>query len=140
MRVLIVEDEALIAMDLEDIVTDSMAAECLWARTLADGLAKAGAEVDFALLDVDLNGHTSIPVAERLTERRIPFCFVSGSLADLPTRFRSVPCIAKPFHSDQIRALLPRFWRTTSVGPQRAVILDGRCFDRVALTERGMSL
>lgn len=111
MRVLIVEDEPLIAMDLEDIVTQTAAVHCLWARTLADGLRHASADVDFALLDVNLGGHTSVEIAERLGDRRVPFCFVSGNLSNLPARFRTTPHIAKPFHPAQIRAMLSRHIR-----------------------------
>ncbi|WP_062011576.1 response regulator [Aureimonas sp. AU4] len=106
MRVLIVEDEPLIAMDLEDIVTETASVDCVWARTLTEGLALSETVVDFALLDLDLYGVTSLPLADRLTDRRIPFCFVTGNRHALPARFRSVRRVSKPFHRAEIAQLV----------------------------------
>lgn len=102
MRILIVEDEPLIAMDLEDIVQEATGADCLWARTLKEGMVLSESVVDFALLDLDLFEATSLPVAERLMARSIPFCFVTGNAHALPSRFREVPCIHKPFRRTDI--------------------------------------
>ncbi|ALN73868.1 MULTISPECIES: response regulator [unclassified Aureimonas] len=106
MRVLIVEDEPLIAMDLEDLVLEASNADCVWARDVAGGLMQVARGVDFALLDFDLGGQTSLPVALRLQAQSIPFCFVSGSLSDVPLSLRAVPSIAKPFRPADIRRLL----------------------------------
>ncbi len=106
MRILIVEDEPLIAMDLEDILQEASEADCVWARDAAGGLMQIARGVDFALLDFDLGGHTSLPVALRLQAQSIPFCFVSGSLSDVPASLRRVPSIAKPFRPADIRRLL----------------------------------
>ncbi|SDO04741.1 Response regulator receiver domain-containing protein [Aureimonas jatrophae] len=106
MRVLIVEDEPLIAMDLEDIVSESTDADCVWARTLNEGMSFSQADVDFALLDLDLYGTTSLPVADRLADRRIPFCFVTGNRHGLPARFRNVRCVGKPFRRTDIAQVL----------------------------------
>lgn len=106
MRVLILEDEPLIAMDLEEIVSEALQADCVWASSLKDGLKRIQEGVDFALLDFDLGGDTSIPLARRLEAMNVPFCFVSGSLSQVPSRFSKVPKIAKPYHSaDIVRAL-----------------------------------
>ncbi len=106
MRVLILEDEPLIAMDLEEIILETLPADCVWASSLKDGLRRVQEGVDFALLDFDLGGDNSIPIARRLEALNVPFCFVSGSLAEVPSRFHKVPRIAKPYCSaDIVRAL-----------------------------------
>ncbi|MFD2237307.1 hypothetical protein [Aureimonas populi] len=108
MRILILEDEPLIAMDLEDIVTGA-GAECVVASTVRGGLARVAEGVDFAMLDYNLGcpQNNSLPVALDLMARGIPFCFVSGSLAELPARFDAVPRISKPFRPREIEAVLP---------------------------------
>jgi DNA-binding response OmpR family regulator len=106
MRVLIVEDEPLIAMDLEDIVAETPDATCVWARTVSDGLEKALSDLDFALLDYNIAGGTSTPVARLLLSRDVPFCFVSASVGDLPAQFRSVPRLSKPFTAEAVRRIL----------------------------------
>ncbi|WP_294642679.1 response regulator [uncultured Aureimonas sp.] len=106
MRVLILEDEPLIAMDLEDIVVETLQADCVWASSLHDGFQRILEGVDFALLDFDLGGDNSSAIARTLEDLRVPFCFVSGSLSDVPSRFSRIPKIAKPYrHADIVRAL-----------------------------------
>lgn len=109
MRVLILEDEPLIAMDLEDIVSERCHAECLTERTSEAGLARVREGVDFALLDFNLGseGRNSLDVAADLLRREIPFCFVSGSLSELPEGLRHVPRVSKPFNAREIEELLP---------------------------------
>ncbi|MCQ0988938.1 response regulator [Jiella marina] len=112
MKVLILEDEPIIAWDLEDIVQNHLSAEVILLSSLEDALAharQADGDVDFALLDVELDndGETSIPLAKRLMERGVPFCFVSGSTGRIPSEFRSVPRITKPFQPHQIESVLP---------------------------------
>ena len=109
MRILILEDEPLIAMDLEDIVVARCQAECVLARTAEAGLSRVAEGVDFALLDYDLGdgNKNSLAVATDLMERNVPFCFVSGSLLQLPARFWHVPRVSKPFRACEIEQLLP---------------------------------
>ncbi len=106
MRVLILEDEPLIAMDLEDIILETLQADCVWASSLKEGLLRIQEGVDFALLDFELGAENSLPVARRLEAMKVPFCFVSGSLAQVPGRYSQVPKIAKPYKSaDIVKAL-----------------------------------
>jgi DNA-binding response OmpR family regulator len=109
MRVLILEDEPIIAFDLEEIVNGANGADCTLAQTVEDGLQSVEQGIDFAILDVHLGyrGITSFPVARRLQERGIPFCFVSCGRKPLPHRFGEVPFISKPFHPSSIRGMLP---------------------------------
>lgn len=109
MRILIVEDDALIAMDLEDIVQAHTGAECVFAATVEQALAHLSKGVDFALLDVNLRpaGATSQPVAERLMAMGVRFVFVTANPDEIPVHLRSMPHIHKPFHHAEIENALP---------------------------------
>ncbi|MEN3792782.1 response regulator [Fulvimarina sp. MAC3] len=110
MRILILEDEPLIALDLEDTVREECGADVCLAHTVAEAeeyLGEGG--VDFALLDVRLEGkhETSLPIARRLAQAQVPFCFVSSAVDRLPSKYRKVPHVKKPFELSQIQAILP---------------------------------
>ena len=108
-RVLIVEDEPLIAMMLEDFleVLDRRVAGV--AETVAAALAvvEAGG-VDAAILDVNLRGgERSTAVAEALAMRGIPFVFATGGSGDsLDPRFQDRPTLMKPFTMDGVAQVL----------------------------------
>lgn len=110
MKILILEDEPIIAIDLEDIVGSANDdAECVLASTVDAGLRCVEGGVDFALLDIAI-GHdrnTSFSVAALLMARGIPFCFVSSGGRSVPTVFRTVPFVSKPFRPETITGLLP---------------------------------
>lgn len=98
-RILIVEDEMTIAMMLEDMLETlghhavAVAARLPQAMELAEAC-----EVDLAILDVNLDGQTSFPVAEKLRERRIPFVFATGyGSAGIDPGFADVRVLKKPF-------------------------------------------
>jgi DNA-binding NarL/FixJ family response regulator len=99
-RVLIVEDSFLIAEDLADTVAELGCTVVGPAATLADGLRHAaGAELDGALLDVNLsNNETSFPIAELLLERGVPFVFLSGYDLEsaFPAALKKVERLPKP--------------------------------------------
>jgi DNA-binding response OmpR family regulator len=104
-RILIVEDDPFIAMDIEAAVIDDLgdqtevvlADSLCTAQPLADGL------VDVALLDVDVIGGKTFEIALALHRRGTPFAFVSGSLpADLPLELLGAAFVRKPFHSRDI--------------------------------------
>jgi CheY-like chemotaxis protein len=103
-RILIVEDEPLIAMMLEDFLESlghSITATC-------DNVAAALAEAekggfDVAILDVNLKGQNVWPVASRLREQGVPFVIASGGHVDPPpAEFASVPLIEKPYTVDRV--------------------------------------
>jgi DNA-binding response OmpR family regulator len=106
-RVMIVEDDPLIAFDLRSIVEEAgheVVSVCASRRA---GLAEVGRGIDFALLDVDLTDGKSFPVAEALRARSIPFAFVSGSRpGDVPPLLDAAPFIAKPYAEAAIRNAL----------------------------------
>jgi CheY-like chemotaxis protein len=104
-RVLIVEDELMIRMLLEGMLTDlghSVAAEA-GGLDEAISLAKQ-AEFDVAVLDVNLNGTSVTPVVEILLQRGVPFIFASGyGQRGLPEAYRTAPVLQKPFQADALQ-------------------------------------
>jgi len=107
-RVLIVEDEMLVAMLIEDVIIDLGHEVVGPAMRLETALEVAEFEkFDFAILDINLAGKQSFPVADRLSERGIPFIFASGyGAAGLSDRYRNVRIVQKPFAANQIASLL----------------------------------
>ena len=98
MRILILEDDPLIALDLQMILESSghEVIEVCDSVAAADG--KLGCDFDFALLDIDLPDGKSFGLAARLDEERIPFAFVSASVeAELPAHLRHARFIPKPY-------------------------------------------
>ena len=108
MKILIVEDEPIIALDLEDIVLAQVDADVVHAASLREALDKLDDDIDFALLDLSLGdrGETSLPLAHELLRRTIPFCFVSSSLDRLPATFVEIPKVSKPFRPQQVADLV----------------------------------
>ena len=99
LRVLIVEDEFLLALSLED---DLVLAGCVTIgpfSNLADATqATRREDFDLAILDVNLGGEPIYPLAEELLERGKPFLLVTGYGAEsLPPHFRSLPRLPKPY-------------------------------------------
>jgi CheY-like chemotaxis protein len=122
-RVLIVEDEALIAMMVEDFLEELGWKVVGWAGGIERALAMArDADIDAALLDVNLGGQNSFAVADILNERHIPFVFATGYGAHgVADRFRNVPTLTKPFRRDELdRALHRAAELRSSVGGQFA--------------------
>lgn len=78
-RVLLVEDEMLVAMTLEDMLIELGYRIAGIATNLETAVESArNLEFDLAFLDINLNGHYSLPVAEILQQRCIPFIFQTG--------------------------------------------------------------
>lgn len=108
LRVLVVEDEFMIAMAVEAVVTDAGGVVVEMAATLEQALAFAErAEFDAALPDINLNGENSFPVADILGRRGIPFAFVTGyGRKMVPDTFSTAPILTKPYaRSDLMRVL-----------------------------------
>jgi CheY-like chemotaxis protein len=104
LRILIVEDEMLVAMNIEDMLLDLGHEVAGIASRLAPAVALAKeAEIDAAVLDVNLAGETSFPVAEVLDGRGIPFLFATGyGLQGIEERYRSRTVIQKPFRMNDL--------------------------------------
>jgi CheY-like chemotaxis protein len=103
-RILIVEDEVLVAMLLEDIVTDLGHDPIGPMMRLQPALTAAETgDFDFAILDINLAGQQSFPVADCLRRRGIPFIFASGyGGAGLGEGYSDIPVLQKPYDSHQI--------------------------------------
>ena len=98
-RILVVEDEAMISMLLEDMVLDC-GGEIVGPVAKFDAALELAHRADFrvAVLDLNLNGTLSYPIAEVIRERGIPVIFATGYGADgLVERFSDCPRLQKPF-------------------------------------------
>jgi CheY-like chemotaxis protein len=103
-RILVVEDELMIRMLLQDMLSDlghTLAGE---AGRIEEAMALAKqCEFDVAILDVNLNGQPISPVVEILVERGLPFVFATGySQRGVPEPYRHTPTLQKPFQSDAL--------------------------------------
>ena len=108
-RVLVVEDESLVAMLLETILEDMGCTPVGPASNIDDGAAMARdtTELDAALLDVNVAGRQVFPVAEVLKARGVPFVFSTGyGEGGLPDEWRGNPTIQKPFTEAAVRDAL----------------------------------
>ena len=113
-RVLVAEDELLIALLIEEDLRRSGffiigpfadLEEAEWTASTA--------EIDVAVLDINMNGHVSFQIADRLSTRGIPFVFLSGyGPASVPQRYRNAPMIAKPHDP---RLLVNMVWQLARV-------------------------
>lgn len=98
LRILVVEDEPLVAMLIEDLLIELGCAVIGPASTTKRGLALAATGLDAALLDVNLGSEQSYPVAEMLASAGIPFAFVTGyGSQGLSEPHVGRPTIQKPF-------------------------------------------
>jgi len=102
---LIVEDNLIIALDAEDMLTQ-LGAEVRTANTVRQALqALDEMTPSFALLDVNLGGaETSLPVARKLQELKVPFVFATGygEGFNLPPDLKGVPIIRKPYYLETL--------------------------------------
>lgn len=108
-RVLVVEDEALVAMLLDTILEDMGCTPVGPASNIDEGeaLARDEAALDAALLDVNVAGRQVFPVAAALKARGVPFVFSTGyGEGGLPDEWRGNPTIQKPFTEAAIRDAL----------------------------------
>src|ERR1700678_1249210 len=108
-RVLVVEDEMMIAMLVEDMLVDLGCAVVGTAHALGPALdlANSAIDVDVALLDVNLGGEPVFAVADLLRARGVPAIFSTGyGDAGLRDIDRGAPVLQKPYHAaDLARAL-----------------------------------
>jgi len=119
-RILIVEDETMIAMMIEDFLTDLGWDVVGLVGTSDRAIATAReADIDAALLDVNLNGQDTFGVADLLSERHIPFVFATGYGQDgVADRFQDVPTLTKPFHRDELDRALRQAMAASDGSPE----------------------
>jgi CheY-like chemotaxis protein len=108
LRILVAEDEALVAMLIEDMLTDMGAVVIGPAANLDEALALANSEtIDLALLDVNLAGKPIFPVADVLRSRGVSFIFASGyGEAGIVEAHRGARVLQKPFRESDLAQVL----------------------------------
>jgi len=118
LRVLIVEDEMLLAFMLQDMLAEWGCAVVGPAGRVAKALSLAGSEaLDGAILDVNVAGTEVYPVARALAARHIPFIFVSGYAASrLPKEWRDRPTLQKPFQPRDLAQSMAKVFARPSPG------------------------
>ena len=107
-RILVVEDEPLVAMNLSKSLAELGFSVVGPYSTLAKAATAAvETEVDAALLDVNLSGETVYPVAEILASKNVPFAFISGYGTEaLPGKYANAPVLQKPVDQRTLQNLL----------------------------------
>ncbi|TFF27708.1 response regulator [Jiella endophytica] len=105
LRVLIVEDESLVALQLEDMLLElgcHVVGPAMRLRAAGE-LLDAGVGIDCAVLDVNVCGEMVYPIADRLDQMGIPFIFATGYGRDgVEPRWTKVPILQKPYTSEEI--------------------------------------
>jgi CheY-like chemotaxis protein len=119
-RVLVVEDEFLLALTLEEDLKSAGGIVVGPFTTLPETLTAIAQEsFDVAILDINLRGEMSYVAADALTERGTPFVILSGySATSLPERFRDVRRLSKPYGATQLLETL------NAIAPQSASPVD----------------
>jgi CheY-like chemotaxis protein len=111
-RVLLVEDEGLVALMVEDLLIDlgcEVVGSCASIRSALEWLEACAEAPDGALLDVNLGGELVYPVAEALAVRRIPFAFATGYGALPDGRFPGAPVLSKPIRAGELEGFVRNF-------------------------------
>ncbi|MES2473849.1 MAG: response regulator [Pseudomonadota bacterium] len=112
-RILIVEDEIIVAMFMEDILGE-FGYEVAGVVTHLDEAMQREHDYDLAVLDVHLNGRNVFDFADKLTAEEVPFIFATGyGERGIPERHRGCPVLQKPFQPDDLRRALDRLVTAT---------------------------
>jgi CheY-like chemotaxis protein len=113
-RILVVDDEPLVSMLVEDWLVELGCEVVGPARSVQQGLAIAGsAELDGAILDINLAGNTSYSVAETLKRRGVPFAFATGDVEiDKAAGFPDPIVLSKPFDFERVKTVLGKLLGT----------------------------
>lgn len=107
-RVLIIEDEYFVASEIKEVVQKAGAAvEGPYGHIEQAAAAVRSNGFDLAVLDINLRGTLSFPIAEKLHRRGVGFVFVTGYAAELiPEKWRHIPRCEKPCHDDVLVSAL----------------------------------
>lgn len=108
LNILIVEDEMLIALDIERMLVElGYNIVALHTRIPAALVAAGRDQIDFAVLDINVAGNPSFPVARVLRSRNVPFLFLSGYGArGLIEGFTDAPVLTKPFRQSDLDLMI----------------------------------
>ena len=128
-RVLLVEDEPIVAWLLKDMLVDLGCSVVGPAADVNQALAMIEAEsIDVAVLDVNLRGQMSYPIADVLVARGVPFVFSTGYDKDrLLDGYRTIPTLQKPFHRSDLGDTLAKLLASKERNIESAIatIADG---------------
>jgi len=103
--ILVIEDEPIIALDLQYVLESSGAAPVTLEHAVEGArrrLSGPAALPDVVILDLVLGGTSSLPLAEELRHKRVPFLFLTGDAIGIPSCFSDVQAIQKPYAVDQL--------------------------------------
>lgn len=119
MRVLIVEDEMLVMMSIEDMLTDLGCTQITSVSSVEQALTAIQTHpFDAATLDVNLNGARSYAVAEALVEKGIPFAFSTGyGIRGMADAYRDWPVLEKPFNFGQLTKVMAELLAPSASDP-----------------------
>lgn len=123
LRILVVEDDALVALNLQEFVEGLGCTVIGPTGRLAEALAVLEtAEIDGAMLDINLHGEMVYPLAERLAERQIPMLFCSGYAFTqaVPPQFAHYPQVAKPCVEQTLRTAMVETFGVLTAPPVEA--------------------
>jgi len=111
LRLFVVEDEALVAMLLEEMLADLGCTVVGVAGNVGDALGRLShTAADGAVLDVNVGGEKVFPVADALAERGVPFVFATGyGGSGLDQRYPNAPVLTKPYSTDELMRVLATF-------------------------------
>jgi CheY-like chemotaxis protein len=120
-RVLVVEDDFLIADLIADMLTELGHVLAGSADRLDAALALArGGHFDLGLLDLRVGGASTYAVADALIARGVPFAFVTGSRqADIAPAYAGIPLLQKPFRAENLAAMITRLTSDGTTEPRR---------------------
>lgn len=123
-RVLIVEDDPFIAMDIETAVADQLGdrAELIVVESVAEARRVVACELSCALLDIDVVGGKTFDIASLLQKAGTPFAFVSGSAPnEIPAALRGARFLRKPFSIREVANFV-----MNAIGATPDKVLQGR--------------
>jgi CheY-like chemotaxis protein len=110
LQVLVVEDESMVAMMIEDMLTDLGHQVVATSGNLSNASKLVlNANADLAILDVNLNGEETYPIAASLASRKIPFIFATGyGSSGIKSEWSGVPVLQKPFQARELAEAITR--------------------------------
>jgi len=103
-RILLLEDEPLIALEVEDLCRESGAEEVVTRGALDEAESALSDKFDIAVVDLILRGKSALPLADKLVSLQIPIVFTTGGDADaqLAERFPDAPLVKKPYNRTEL--------------------------------------
>ncbi len=130
-RILVVEDETIVAFDLNCIIRKARGKVAGCATTFAQAIRLADtADLSLAILDFRLGPHTSLPVAAKLHAAGVPFIFHTAcGIQEMATAWPYAPVIHKPaMPDDLVAAMVTLLSGTSEVRPPRGQTARARAF------------